>query len=84
MTNGIIMEAPFNSVHFTRGLSAVIDSRMSCDKQKPIRSSRTMNVDYVSVLLDNDVLQSENECYYIIMDTAVKLLRQLLERQSCS
>lgn len=36
-----------------------------------------MNVDYVSVLLDNNVLQSENERYYIIRDAAVKLLRQL-------
>lgn len=41
----------------------------------------TMTVHYVSVLLDNDVLQSENEHYYIIRGAAVKLLRQLFEAQ---
>lgn len=37
-----------------------------------------MNVDYVSVLLGNDV--PENERYYIIRDTAsIELLRQLFK-----
>lgn len=46
---------------------------MSADKQEGRHQSEhagTMNVDYVSVWLDNDVIWPENKRYYIIAVTA--------------
>lgn len=58
---------------------------MSADKRKGRHQSEhagTMNVDYVSVWLDNDVIWPENERYYIIAVTAFVVWWGSFQQQS--